>query len=214
MSKNIFVGNLPYAITEGELEELFAQHGQVGRAQIIIDRETGRSKGFGFIEMPNDDEAQKAMDALNGHDMGGRKLQVNEARPREERPRGSFGGGGGGGGGGFGGGGGGGGRGGYGGGGGGGRGGYGGGGGGGRGGYGGGGGGGGVRGGGGGGGGAAAAATPAGKSPGLSRKLHQTPVPSDRRFTSSVVHPVHHPIHQAPRGHSLFRGVPGGFVVL
>lgn len=95
MSKNIFVGNLPYAITEGDLEQLFAQYGQIGRAQIIIDRETGRSKGFGFVEMPNDDEAQKAMEALNGFDMKGRKLQVNEARPREERPRGSFGGGGG-----------------------------------------------------------------------------------------------------------------------
>ena len=100
MAKNIFVGNLPYTATESELEQLFSQHGQVGRAQIIIDRETGRSKGFGFVEMPNDEEAGRAMAALNSYDMRGRKLQVNEARPREERPRsGGFGGGGGGGGG-------------------------------------------------------------------------------------------------------------------
>jgi RNA recognition motif-containing protein len=119
--KNIYVGNLPYSTTEGDLEQMFSQYGQVGRAQIVIDRETGRSRGFGFIEMPNDEEGNKAIATMNGFDMGGRKLVVNEARPREARS---------GGGGGFGGGGGGGGRGGYGGGGGGG--GYGGGGGGGR----------------------------------------------------------------------------------
>jgi RNA recognition motif-containing protein len=95
--KNIFVGNLPYAITQDELQELFAQHGTVQRAQIITDRETGRSKGFGFIEMPNDDEAAKAIDGLNNFEFKGRKIAVNEARPREERPRsGGFGGGGGG----------------------------------------------------------------------------------------------------------------------
>ncbi len=132
---NIYVGNLPYSTTEQELTTLFSPHGQVDRSQIIIDRETGRSRGFGFVEMPNDEEARKAIAAMNGADMGGRGLVVNEARPREA--------GGGGGRGGFGGGGG---RGGFGGGGGGGRGGFGGGGGG-RGGFGGGGGGGGDRGG-------------------------------------------------------------------
>jgi RNA recognition motif-containing protein len=98
--KNIFVGNLPYAITESELEQLFSQYGAVGRAQIIIDRETGRSKGFGFVEMSNDEEAAKAMAALNSFEVKGRKLQVNEARPREAGSGGggrSFGGGGGGG---------------------------------------------------------------------------------------------------------------------
>ncbi len=100
---NIYVGNLPYTATEGELETLFSQHGQVGRASIIIDRETGRSRGFGFVEMPNEAEAKVAINAMNGFDMNGRKLKVNEAQPREAR--GGFGGGGGGGRGGFGGGG-------------------------------------------------------------------------------------------------------------
>ena len=134
MSKNLYVGNLSFATTAADLEQLFAQHGTVTRAQVTTDRETGRSRGFGFVEMDNDAEAQKAIDELNGKPYRGRPLTVNEARPREER--GGSGGGGGGG------------RGGYGGGGGG-RGGYGGGGGG-RGGYGGGGGGGGYGGGGGG----------------------------------------------------------------
>ena len=136
MGKKLYVGNLPYSVTDSELQQMFATHGTVTSAQVIMDRDTGRSKGFGFVEMANDGEAQAAIDALNGQQMGGRPLTVNEARPKE-------GGGGGGGRGGYGGGGGGGGRGGYGGGGGGGRGGYGGsgGGGGGRGGYGGGGGG-------------------------------------------------------------------------
>jgi RNA recognition motif-containing protein len=114
--KNIFVGNLPYSASEGDLETLFSPHGTVARAQIIIDRETGRSKGFGFVEMPNDDEGARAIEAMNNHDLGGRKLVVNEARPREARPAGGGGGGWGGGGGG--------GRGGFGGGGGGGRGGF------------------------------------------------------------------------------------------
>jgi RNA recognition motif-containing protein len=134
MGKKLYVGNLSYQVDSSELEQLFGQYGQVTSAQIINDRDTGRSKGFGFVEMANDGEADAAIEALNGQQHGGRALTVNEARPREER-----GGGGGGGGG----------RGGYGGGGGGGRGGYGGGGGGGRGGYGGGGGRGGDRGGGG-----------------------------------------------------------------
>src|SRR5262245_25202089 len=124
MGKKLYVGNLSYQVDSSELEQLFGQHGSVVSAQIINDRDTGRSKGFGFVEMGSDEEAQAAIAALNGQEHNGRALTVNEARPREDR-----GGGGGGGGGGFGGGGGG--RGGFGGGGGG-RGGYGGGGGGGR----------------------------------------------------------------------------------
>ena len=119
MGKKLYVGNLSYQVDSSELEQLFGQHGQVVSAQVINDRDTGRSKGFGFVEMSSDDEAQAAIAALNGHEHGGRALTVNEARPREDKPRG-----GGGGGGGYGGGGGGGGRGGYGGGGGGGRGGF------------------------------------------------------------------------------------------
>src|SRR5437867_2248666 len=126
MGKKLYVGNLSYTVDSSQLEQLFGQYGQVVSAQIINDRDTGRSKGFGFVEMSSDDEAQAAIAALNGQDHGGRALTVNEARPREERGgggggRGGYGGGGGGGRGGFGGGGGGGGRGGYGGGGGGGR---------------------------------------------------------------------------------------------
>lgn len=141
--KKLYVGNLPFTASETELEQLFSQHGTVASVALITDRDTGRPRGFGFVEMANDDEANTAIEALNGQDFGGRALTVNEARQRPPRS-GGFGGGGGGGGGrsSYGGGGGGGGRGGYGGGGGGGggRGGYGGGGGG-RGGYGGGGGG-------------------------------------------------------------------------
>jgi RNA recognition motif-containing protein len=118
MAKNIYVGNLTWDATADDLLALFQEHGSVSRAQVITDRETGRSRGFGFVEMENDAEAQKAIDELNGKPFRGRPLTVNEARPREDR-----GGGGGGGGRGYGGGGGGGGRGGYGGGGGG-RGGY------------------------------------------------------------------------------------------
>jgi RNA recognition motif-containing protein len=110
MGKKLYVGNLSYSTTNQDLEQLFGQHGQVTSAQIINDRDTGRSKGFGFVEMSSDDEAQAAIAALNGQQHLGRTLTVNEARPKEDR--------------GFGGGGGGGGRGGYGGGGGGGRGGY------------------------------------------------------------------------------------------
>ena len=127
-TKNLYVGNLPFTTTSSDLEHLFGQYGTVTKAQVISDRETGRSRGFGFVEMS--DGAEAAVEAMNGAEFQGRRLTVNEAKPREERPRGGGGGYGGGGG-----------RGGYGGGGGGGRGGYGGGGG--RGGYGGGGGGGG-----------------------------------------------------------------------
>ncbi len=88
MAKKIYVGNLPHSTSEGELTDLFAAHGTVQSAQIIIDRDTGRSKGFAFVEMSQDDEAQAAIAALNGKDFGGRPLTVNEARPREERPAG------------------------------------------------------------------------------------------------------------------------------
>ena len=84
---NIYVGNLPWKTEEYELRELFTQHGQVGSARILKDRETGRSRGFGFVEMPNDDEARAAIEALNGYELDGRGLRVNEARPREDRPR-------------------------------------------------------------------------------------------------------------------------------
>ena len=79
---NIYVGNLPYNATDDELHSAFSAHGAVGSAKVIIDRATGRSKGFGFVEMDNDSEARAAIEALNGTDMGGRALNVNEARPR------------------------------------------------------------------------------------------------------------------------------------
>ncbi len=90
----IYLGNLPYEAEEEELEEMFRQYGQVESVTIIKDRDTGRSKGFGFVEMPGDSEAQSAIEALNGKEMGGRDLTVNEARPREERSSGGGGGGG------------------------------------------------------------------------------------------------------------------------
>ena len=96
MSKNLYVGNLPFGTTTDDLRDLFAQYGNVKSAQVVMDRETGRSRGFGFVEM--NDGAEAAIDALNGKDFQGRSLAVNEARPREERPRGGGGGGGGGGG--------------------------------------------------------------------------------------------------------------------
>src|SRR5690348_18495236 len=115
MAKKLYVGNLSYNVDSSELEQLFSPHGQVLSAQIINDRDTGRSKGFGFVEMANDNEAEAAIQALNGQQHDGRALTVNEARPREDRGGGGGGGGYGGGGGGgrrggFGGGGGGGGR--------------------------------------------------------------------------------------------------------
>ena len=133
MGRKLYVGNLSYGTTDSTLEQLFAEFGTVQSAQVIMDRDTGRSKGFGFVEMGSDQEAQAAIAAMNGKEVDGRALTVNEAKPKEDRGGGGGRGGFGGGGGGRGGGGGGGGRGGYGGGGGGGsRGGYGGGGGGGR----------------------------------------------------------------------------------
>lgn len=95
---NIFVGNLKYEVTEDELRELFSQHGEVQSVAIIRDRATGQSKGFGFVEMPNTNEAQNVIQALNLQELRGRAMTVNEARPREERaPRGGGGGYGGGG---------------------------------------------------------------------------------------------------------------------
>jgi len=93
MSKKLYVGNLSYNVTNRELEEMFAAHGAVASANVITDRETGRSKGFGFVEMGNDAEARAAISALHGKDVGGRSLTVNEARPREEKSGGGFGGG-------------------------------------------------------------------------------------------------------------------------
>ena len=88
MSKKLYVGNLTYNVNESDLEALFAPFGTVQSAQIIVDRDTNRSKGFGFVEMSTDDEAQAAIQGLNGQDHGGRNLTVNEAKPREARPSG------------------------------------------------------------------------------------------------------------------------------
>ena len=84
---NIYVGNMPYAMTAEELKELFAQYGTVADARLVIDRDTGRVKGFGFVEMNDQAEAEAAINAINGTQQGGRTLVVNEARPREDRPR-------------------------------------------------------------------------------------------------------------------------------
>lgn len=84
---NIYVGNLPYSITKEELAELFNEFGEVVRATVIMDRETNRSKGFGFVEMSDDNAANTAVEAMNGKELNGRPLRVNEAKPREERPR-------------------------------------------------------------------------------------------------------------------------------
>jgi len=88
---NIYVGNLSYRMSDGELREVFSEFGEVSSARIINDRETGRSKGFGFVEMPDDNAANSAIEALNGKEVSGRNIRVNEARPREPRqPRGDF----------------------------------------------------------------------------------------------------------------------------
>lgn len=106
MAKNIYVGNLSYSTSEPEIEQMFAEFGPIDSVKIVTDRQTGRSKGFGFVEMTNEEDADKAIAELNGKDIGGRALTVNEARPRENRGgggggggRGGYGGGGGGGGG-------------------------------------------------------------------------------------------------------------------
>ena len=104
MGKKLYVGNLPYGVTDSQLEEMFSAHGSVQSAQVIMDRETGRSKGFGFVEMGSPAEAEAAINALNGHENNGRAMTVNEARPKTDgggggggRGRGDYGGGGGGG---------------------------------------------------------------------------------------------------------------------
>lgn len=84
---NIYVGNLSYRMTDSDLEKVFAEFGEVKSAKIIVDRETGRSKGFGFVEMETANAGSEAIEALNGKDCEGRTLRVNEAKPREERPR-------------------------------------------------------------------------------------------------------------------------------
>ncbi len=88
MAKKLYVGGLPYSTTDAELKDAFSQAGTVESAVIIMDKMSGRSKGFGFVEMSSDEEAQKAIEMWNGKDFGGRSLTVNEARPMEERPRG------------------------------------------------------------------------------------------------------------------------------
>ncbi len=85
MAKKLFVGSLPWGVDDNKLGEIFAKYGQVLSATVLKDRETGRSRGFGFVEMANDAEADKAIEELNGSDMEGRKVVVNVARPREDR---------------------------------------------------------------------------------------------------------------------------------
>ena len=101
MGNKLYVGNLSYDVQDSDLQQLFAQYGTVSSARVVTDRDTGRSKGFGFVEMGTDEEAEASISALNGHEVGGRALTVNEARPREEGGGGGggrgFGGGGGGG---------------------------------------------------------------------------------------------------------------------
>ena len=85
--KSLFVGNMSFQTTEADLTALFQPFGQIGRIHIVTDRETGRARGFAFVEMPNDAEAAKAIAALDGKELGGRNLKVNEARPKADRPR-------------------------------------------------------------------------------------------------------------------------------
>lgn len=105
MGNKLYVGNLPYSVRDQDLEQAFGQFGAVTSAKVMMERDTGRSKGFGFVEMASDEEAQQAINGMNGQSLGGRSIVVNEARPMEPRPPRSGGGGYGGGGGGFGGGG-------------------------------------------------------------------------------------------------------------
>ncbi|HUU98050.1 MAG TPA: RNA-binding protein [Phycisphaerae bacterium] len=95
MGRKLYVGNLGYGVSSSDLEQMFSQHGTVESAQVIEDRSTGQSKGFGFVEMGSDAEAEAAINALNGQDHDGRALTVNEAKPREPRSGGGYGGGGG-----------------------------------------------------------------------------------------------------------------------
>ena len=85
MGNKLYVGNLSYEVQDRDLQELFAQHGTVSSAKVVMDRDSGRSKGFGFVEMSTDAEAEAAISALNGQEVGGRALTVNEARPKEDR---------------------------------------------------------------------------------------------------------------------------------
>lgn len=85
MGRRLYVGNLSYDVGDSDLSEMFSAHGTVESAHVVVDRQTGRSRGFGFVEMGSDDEAQAAISALNGQEQGGRALTVNEARPRENR---------------------------------------------------------------------------------------------------------------------------------
>ena len=85
--KNVYVGNLPHSTNESELRELFQPHGDIERVSMVTDRDTGRARGFAFVEMTNDEEGQKAIVALNGSSLGGRTLIVNEAKPKADRPR-------------------------------------------------------------------------------------------------------------------------------
>jgi RNA recognition motif-containing protein len=85
VAKKLYVGNISYGTTDGDLQQLFEPHGTVQSAQVIVDRETGRSKGFGFVEMDSGEQAEAAIKALNGQEINGRSLTVNEARPREDR---------------------------------------------------------------------------------------------------------------------------------
>lgn len=85
MAKNLFVGSLPWSVNDEQLAQMFAEAGSVDSARVITERDTGRSKGFGFVEMASDDEAKKAVEMLNGKEIEGRAITVNEARPREER---------------------------------------------------------------------------------------------------------------------------------
>lgn len=82
---NIYVGNLPFSLADAELQDLFAQHGTVSRVNVVMDRETGRPRGFAFVEMPDDAQGQAAIDAINGTQLGGRAVTANVARPREDR---------------------------------------------------------------------------------------------------------------------------------
>ena len=88
MGNKLYVGNLAYSVRDQDLQDAFAEYGAVASAKVMMDRETGRSKGFGFVEMSNDAEAQAAINGLNGQPVAGRAIVVNEARPREERPAG------------------------------------------------------------------------------------------------------------------------------
>ncbi len=96
MGNKLYVGNLAYSVRDESLQQAFSQYGHVASAKVMMDRDTGRSKGFGFVEMGSDAEAQAAINGMNGQPLEGRAIVVNEARPREDRPGGGYGGGGGG----------------------------------------------------------------------------------------------------------------------